>query len=251
MHILKTISPHLSNLIIIFLILIVLTCGRAASTVSYRSGGVQGQALLCRPKGKGPFPAVVYNHGRIVDRQGYQGASARGYDLDGICQALAEDGFLAFAPIRQSGPRNIPRHKQEVSRAVDYVMNRPDVDGSRVALMGFSRGGLLTLMVGIERRDLKALLILAPAPGRGHFAEAVRRVPSLNTPVLLMVEAGDDPWILENFHTLKRALQEHEKEARTIRYKGGGGHRLFWQVDYYWKDVRAFLHGKLGGTPSR
>ncbi|MFQ5850106.1 MAG: dienelactone hydrolase family protein [Candidatus Binatia bacterium] len=224
---------------------VIQSCG-GASLVNH-IGGEKGEALLCKPGGKGPFPAVVYNHGKIVDLEGYAGASARGYELDEICRALAMDGFLAVAPIRGSGRGNILRHKEEVSRWVDYVMTLPDVNPSRVALMGFSRGGLLTLMVGVERRDLKAVLILAPAPGQGLFAEAVQRVPSLNSPVLLLVEAGDHPWILDDFALLERALGEYGKEVRAIRYDRGGGHRLFWDVGYYWKDVRAFLREKLGG----
>ena len=214
--------------------------------VDYSIGVEQGQGILSRPKGKGPFPAVVYNHGKIIDKEGYQGAMELGYNLDGILQALAEEGFLAFAPIRKSGLRDMPLHNEEVSRAVDYVKTRADVDPSQVVLMGFSRGGLLTLIVGTERNDLKALLIMAPAPGQGHFAEAVQRVSSLNAPVLLLVEAGDDPPILEDFEMLERALHEHEKEVKAIRYDRGGGHQLFWDVGYWWEDVRAFLEEKLG-----
>jgi hypothetical protein len=52
--------------------------------VDYSIGVEQGQAILSRPKGKGPFPAVVYNHGKIIDKEGYQGAMELGYNLDGI-----------------------------------------------------------------------------------------------------------------------------------------------------------------------
>ena len=232
---------------------LLIICQGCASTllVDYRVGHETGKALVCRPEGDGPFPAVIYNHGLIVDRAGYQNASERGYDLDGFCHALAKDGFLAFVPIRGTGVRNIPVHVEEVSRAIDYVKTLPEVDPSRIALMGFSRGGLLTLMVGVERQDLKSLLILAPAPGRGHFAEAVELVPALNVPVLLLVEASDEDIILEDFALLKDALQANRKEARIIRYNQGGGHRLFWGVDYYWKDVGAFLRETLGNTASR
>jgi dienelactone hydrolase len=186
-------------LVTITLLLFALQACAEASPVSYRFGGENRQALICRPEGKGPFPAVVYNHGRIADMEGTAGASERGYDLAEFCRALAKDGFLALAPIRDSGRGDIPGHREEVSRAVDYIKTLPDVDPSRVALMGFSRGGLLTLLVGVERRDLKALLILAPAPGRGRFAEAVLRVASLNSPVLLLVETGDRSWIFGRF----------------------------------------------------
>ena len=203
--------------------------------------GAGSQALVCQPRGGGPFPAVVYNHGRIVDLVGYMEALKRGYDMDGICKTLADDGYLAFMPIRTSGRGNIPGHKEEVARALEHVKTRLDVDPSRIALMGLSRGGLLTLMVGIERNDLKALIILAPAPGRGHFKMAVQRVHSLIHPVLLLVEAEDDARILENFEMLGQALKKHVKKAQIIRYNRGGGHRLFSKVDYYWKNVRAFL----------
>ena len=232
---------------------LLIICQGCATTllVDYRVGNETGKALVCRPEGKGTFPAVIYNHGLIVDRAGYREAAARGYDLDGFCHALAKDGFLAFVPVRDAGVRNIPGHAEEVSRAIDYVKILPKVDPSRIALMGFSRGGLLTLMVGVEREDLKSLVILAPAPGRGHFAEAVERVTALNVPVLLLVEASDEEIILEDFDLLKEALQAHRKESRIIRYDQGGGHRLFWGVDYYWKDVSAFLRETLGNTASR
>ena len=224
------------------------TEGPKATLINYQVGTQRGKALLCRPAGKGPFPAVIYNHGLIVDLWGYEGATLRGYDLRGICEALTADGFLAFAPIRRSGRGDIPAHKEEVSRAVDYVKALPGVDPDRVALMGFSRGGLLTLVVGVEREDLKALVILAPAPGRGLFAEAVKGVPSLKAPVLLMVEAEDEHWILEDFELLQEALRRYGKEFRAIRYDRGGGHKLFWKVGYYWKNLRTFLHEELCRT---
>lgn len=249
----KRVSSRLSVLTLIFFLLLTIQGSDIlASTVSYRIGEAEGQALLCRPEGQGPFPTVVYNHGLIVDNIGYQRAARRGYDLEGICQALAKDGFLAFAPLRKSGKGNIPRHKVEVSQAVDYVKTIPVVDQSRIALMGFSRGGLLTLMVGVERSDLKALLILAPAPGgKGEFVKAVERAPSLNAPVLLLVEAGDGTDILEHFALLDQALRARKKEVRSIRYERGGGHLLFYDVNYYWDDVRTFLREKLGRPPAR
>ncbi len=111
--------------------------------------------------------------------------------------------------------------------------------------MGGARGGLLTLMVAVERSDLKALVILAPAPGRGHFERAVRQVSSINAPVLLLVEESDKKNILENFEMLSRSLKELEKESRIIKYNRGGGHRLFYSVGYYWDDVRRFLKDNL------
>ena len=58
--------------------------------------------------------------------------------------------------------------------------------------MGHSRGGLLTLMAGLERNDLKALIITAPAEIGRYFSLAVASIASLNTPVLLLVAVDDE-----------------------------------------------------------
>lgn len=162
-----------------------------------------------------------------------------------LCQTLASEGFLAFVPVREfgrgAGPQNVPHEREELSRAVDYVKGLPDADSSRVALMGHSRGGLLTLLVGLERRDLKALVITAPADIPPFFSQALARVSNLNVPVLLMVEASDEMGSLTVVRALDQALQNRGKRVRTIRYDRGGGHLLFVRVDYWWSDLRIFL----------
>jgi dienelactone hydrolase len=223
--------------------------GDLAFSADYRIGGVNPEALLCRPEGKGPFPAVVHNHGVGVDTVGYQKAVRRGYDLPGICQELAAGGFLTFVPLRQGGPglRNLPPHKAQVLEAIDYVKRLPDVDPSRIALTGNSRGGLLTLMVGVEQSDLKALVIMAPAEIGRNFSNALSQVSSLNAPVLLLVEKGDEPEFQNNFDALDRVLRENKKEFKSIRYDQGGGHNLFHTAGYYLQDIKVFLHEKLTG----
>ncbi len=120
-----------------------------------------------------------------------------------------------------------------MDRALEHLKTRPDIDPARLALMGFSRGGLLSLMAGLGRNDLKALLLLAPAPGRGLFEKAARRAGSLNAPVLLLVERGDSDPIRRNVDLLERALEREGKKARVIRYDQGGGHQLFCTVGFY------------------
>lgn len=238
------------SLHLIFLLLFAIQgYGGLAFSADYRIGGVNPEALLCRPEGKGPFPAVVHNHGVGVDTVGYQKALKRGYNLPAICKELSVDGFLTFVPIRQGGPglRNLPPHKAQVLEAIDYVKRLPDVDPSRVALTGNSRGGLLTLMVGVEQPDLKALVIMAPAEIGRNFSNALSQISSLNAPVLLLVEKSDEPEFQNNFDTLDRVLRENKKEVKSIRYDRGGGHNLFHGAGYYLQDVKVFLHEKLSG----
>jgi len=233
--------------LLISMFLAVLGFAATVWSADYRLGGMNPEALLCQPQGKGPFPAVVHNHGVGVDIQGYQKAVRRGYDLPGICKELAAAGFLTFIPIRHggSGLRNIPPHKDQVLEAIDYVKRLPEVDPSRIALMGNSRGALLTLMVGVEQKELKALIIMAVPEIGKNLAKAMSDITALEAPVLLLVEAGDEPEFQKNFDALDQALRANNKEVKSMRYNRGGGHNLFHSVGYYMTDVTAFLKDKL------
>jgi dienelactone hydrolase len=223
----------------LFLFFTVSPYSGALFSAEYRIGGVNPEALLCRPEGKGPFPALVHNHGVGVDIQGYQKAVRRGYDLPGICKELAATGFLTFVPIRHGGRglHTLPSHKAQVLEAIDYVKQLPDVDPSRIAITGNSRGALLTLMVGVEQKELKALVVMAPAEIGRNLSTTLSQVSSLDAPVLLLIEASDEPDFQNNFDTLDRVLRESKKEVKSIRYNRGGGHNLFHTVGYYLEDV--------------
>ena len=234
-------SRHRTLFILILLAFFITQSYAIPATPDYITSGEQANALLCRPEGKGPFAAVIWSHGRVekTKKSGWQR----------MCEALASEGVLAFIPIgeieRGTRPRDISYNQAELSRAVDYVKGLSDVDPSRLALMGHSRGGLLTLMVGLERKDLKALIITAPADVRPYFLGSVAQVSRLNVPVLLLVEKGDEMGSLGAVDILDQALRNDGKEVRTIRYDRGGGHYLFVRVDYWWDDLRTFLREKL------
>lgn len=102
-------------------------------------------------------------------------------------------------------------------------------------------------MVGRERKDLRALIVTAPAGIPPHFSELVGHVSSINASILLMVEASDEMGSLGAVNALDEALRKQRKDVRTIRYDRGGGHFLFVGGGdlYWWDDVRAFLKEKL------
>jgi len=209
-------------------------------------------ALVCAPEGQGPFAAVVFNHGSIVDGLGWPDAMQRGYRLDKVCDKLAAEGYFVFAPIREKDPRGRgfmsyeDTYREIVLQAIDHVKNLPEVDSTRVALVGFSMGGLVSFKVALERNDLRAVALLAPAFGWGLLAEAANDADRLSAPLLVMVEESDAPHILRGVALIEDATRTHGKSLRLVRYNRGGGHRLFWDVGYWWEDLAAFLRDHLG-----
>ncbi len=209
------------------------------------------QALVCAPKGKPPYAAVVFNHGSVVDQSGWPGASTRRYRLDRFCEMLAEEGYFVFAPIRENSPRGRgfdayeDAYREIVLQAIDYVKAQPGVDVSRIALAGFSMGGLVSFKVALERSDVRALAMLAPAFGRGLLGEFAKGADSIGTPVLVMIEKSDIAPIHRGVEIVEKALSSRDKAVRLVRYDRGGGHELFYDVGYWWTDFTAFLREHL------
>ena len=108
-------------------------CVASGQKAIYSEGDFTLSGSLCKPQGRGPFPAVVFNHGGAGPIIG--GAPEE------TCVALGKAGFVGFSPIRRLD-RPLFGHLDAVNDAVDYVKNLPYVQSSRIGVMGFSRGGV-------------------------------------------------------------------------------------------------------------
>ena len=114
---------------------------------------------IFRPSGEGPFPLVVFNHGRAVAAKRPQQGPNR---PEHAARYLVGKGFVVLAPTRvgyaetygdfdpeQSGPCNSPRVEpmalaasDQVLATVAYAKNLPFVDTTRWLVAGQSVGGL-------------------------------------------------------------------------------------------------------------
>ena len=102
-------------------------------------------------------------------------------------------------------------------------------------------GGLVTLLIGEEHKDLRALVVSAPASKNSVFPSTVYYAKEITVPILLMIERNDARHIHRGVDDLESAFKKNKTPAKVIRYDRGGGHNLFFTVDYYWPDVIYFL----------
>jgi dipeptidyl aminopeptidase/acylaminoacyl peptidase len=152
--------------------------------VAFVSEGVTLHGVLYRPKGAGPFPAVLFNHG-----------SGAGMMSDELFQALGPQfvarGWIFFAPWRRgqglsetAGPYimddiNAARGRGGISAAAAVLVRRHETDQlddqlagltwlraaafvarGRIAVAGNSFGGIQTVL-GMERADYCAGIDMA------------------------------------------------------------------------------------------
>jgi dienelactone hydrolase len=93
------------------------------------------------------------------------GGSEGGFD-DLQAAALASRGFAALA-VGYFGAAGLPDELfgipvERVSDALRWVQGRPDVDGSRVALLGTSKGAELALLAATRLPEVRAVVLYAP-----------------------------------------------------------------------------------------
>ncbi|HEX3071164.1 MAG TPA: alpha/beta fold hydrolase [Thermoanaerobaculia bacterium] len=127
--------------------------------VFYRSGSLRIEAYLYKPDGDGPFPVVIYNHG---SREGHERDSVP-FKYAG--SMLTRAGYVVLVPERrgygksdgamwrdetQKDPaRLVPRLQEEVDdvlAAIGYLRTLPFADTKRMGIMGWSFGGIVTML---------------------------------------------------------------------------------------------------------
>lgn len=90
-------------------------------------------------------------------------------DMEGICLALARSGYLAATvhyqrldKLEKKNPLFPWRSPEEVSIAFKHLREHPRVDPERIGLMGFSKGGMLSLLIASREKGVRAVVAYYP-----------------------------------------------------------------------------------------
>lgn len=211
--------------------------------VTYPSGTLSLTGYLCKPAGSGPFAGVIYNRG---GKEGQIGGAP-----EETCQALAKTGFVGFSPIRRE-ELSIDGNLQDVLAATQYIRDLDYIDKNRLAMIGFSRGGLLAMMAANQLSNVKVLIVMAPAPPQDGDLD--RLIANIIQPVFILVAENDTPSKLNGYQNLvqltkqiDQALQAAGQSSKLIIYPPyqPTGHLMFFQIGDYWADVEQFLKQHL------
>ena len=198
-------------------------------TVEIPSGSLRLKGLLWKPQGPGPFPAVVFNHGRSDTPQ--QHSLRLKLKLEQAAQILGpvfvRYGFVFLYPFRRGeGPsadqgqfigdllqqEEIAKgaearkhlqivlmttdHLQDARAALSFLKNLSYVDARRIAVAGHSFGGQLTLLEASRDSTVAAAVTFGAAAGSWDGSPELRNLllESLHTLAMpvMMIQAAND-----------------------------------------------------------
>jgi dienelactone hydrolase len=210
--------------------------------------GVYIAAAVRKPKGNGPFPAIVMFHGAPGGRGMDQLIGwSRGDHGGPVWERFLQEGFVVAVADYRGGPRNLVNTPSSTGlvtaiddgiSVIEHVQNLAYVDRARVSVYGVSLGGNLAMFMASRVPALRAVVAGAPAPiwflgyqipaegPRPDFAKTApdpvisrENIVPIKMPVLILV--GSEDGLLPLDIRLHDELVRHGKSVRMEVYEHG------------------------------
>jgi len=190
------------------------------------SGELHLKGYFWKPAGQGPFPAILFNHGsgagdpqHTAGRTMAEAASnlapiflKHGYAFFYLCrrgQGLSADqGPFMQDLLKQAEAKGADARKQlhyqlvtgseldDALAGLTFLKAAPDVDPKRIAIVGHSFGGMLTLLSGDHDSTIRAEVAFAAGANSWRASQELRdrtlaAVGKTAAPVMLVYAAND------------------------------------------------------------
>ncbi len=196
---------------------------------SYESEGVDVPVMIVRPRQKGKFPAVFFQHGRrglddLVQRHARR-VAARGFVV--LAPDIYKAHFLGTHPIAHDY-----RLEKDVNKGLSVLLARNDISTDKACMYSHTRGGYYTLKVATTfKRQIKDVACYvsyyphlqdpnAPEPDQvyGYAPE----VDQMKIPMLVFIGDEEQYQRRRVIETGLGQLQKKGRDVRLIVYPGVG-----------------------------
>ena len=156
--------------------------------VKFRANGREADGYLATPIGKGPGVVVIQEWWGLVPQ------------IKGVCDRLANEGFVALAPDLYRGETTrspdeagkkmmalrIEETEKELRGAIQYLAGHQTVQPRKIGTIGFCMGGALSLFAASKNQEVDACVVFY-----GGHPNVHPDLPKLRAPVLGIYGAKD------------------------------------------------------------
>src|SRR5215472_8001694 len=249
-----------------------------------RSGDLHLKGYFWKPAGPGPFPAVLFNHGSGADDPQHTAGRTMAEAASDLAPTFLKHGYAFFYLCRRGqglsadqGPFTQDLLKQAQARGADarkqlhyqlitgsqlddalaglaFLKAAPDVDPKRIAIVGHSFGGMLTLLSGDRDSTIRAEVAFAAGANSWHASQQLRdrilaAIGKTAAPIMLLYAANDYDLMpaRDISGELNRLHRSHLlKIYPAIGKTSDDGHNLLYLGISVWEaDVFQFLDDNL------
>lgn len=189
--------------------------------VSFASGGVPVLAYFSRPKGAGPFPAVVVIHENRGLLEHFKDVTRRlaklGYAGLAVDLASHEGGTARFTDLAEVtailGRTSAEQMVGMVNAGVRWLQGLTIIRRDRVGAMGYCFGGGITWRLATQNADLRAA---APYYGSNPPMEDVAKIKA----AMLAIYGEQDTRINAGIPAVRGAMQKANVVHEIVIYPG-------------------------------
>lgn len=199
----------------------------SAQIVEVRSGTLHLKAYFWKPAGPGPFPAVLFNHGSGAADAQHTAGQTMAEAASGLAPVFVKHGYAFFylcrrgqglsadqAPFMQdllqreeSAKGKEARqhlqyklvttdHLEDALAGLQFLKTAPGIDRKRIAIVGHSFGGLITMLSGERDAAIRAEVTFGAGANSWRLSEELRQrifaaVGKTSAPIMLIHAAND------------------------------------------------------------
>ncbi|MFS0613962.1 alpha/beta hydrolase family protein [Lederbergia ruris] len=208
--------------------------------VTYMSEGLKVKGLLAEPKQAGKYEGFLYLRGGIKNV---------GMVRPARITQFASEGFIVFAPFyrgNRGGEGNedfAGDDRRDAFSGFELLEGHPRVLSKRIHIFGFSRGGVMALLTGleygqaasvvtwggvsdvaltyVERVDLRRMMkrVIGGSPKTAleeyQWRTPLYQMEAMRPPVLIIHGMLDDNVTIEHAHRLEKRLRTLGKKVET------------------------------------
>jgi carboxymethylenebutenolidase len=266
-------------------LLVALAIGQPASTfpetVVVPSGKLRLKAFFWKPDGPGPFPTVLFNHGSGGADADHTAGLLMSEAAEKLAPLFLKHGYAFLYLFRRGqGPsadqgrfmqdtlqqeeaakgKEARQHLQfilattdhldDVLAALSFLKTAPAIDAKRIAIVGHSFGGQLTLLAAERENTVCAAVTFAAAAGLWERSPELRErlltaVDKATAPIML-IQAANDYSTAPSYALADELERRHKRHLLKIyplvgKTSDDGHNFLYLGIPLWEHDVFGFL----------